>query len=271
MTSRGHAGEPQISDVDLPDEEVSEDVWWDTGTIADAVVEVLEESEDSARVYLRESWLAATMGLLRECRRRAGLTQTEVADLMGTKQPAIARLERADDTTLGRFWDYLSACGKAPLEIETVPVSALRRYALADVDAPRTAAKVSQWLNDETEARPLLPGARQATSYQWITFSPDPPKAPVASTLRSYSADLEKTLNLCSQQTLSLRNPWWVTNLVVSPTVGQANSLFETAMSAETLQGLVRDCNLSEETISTSKGQNAPAAGDRPVNERVAA
>ena len=51
-------------------------------------------------------------GLIREARRRAGLTQTELAERVGTSQPAIARYERArslpDLPTLHRI---MEACG----------------------------------------------------------------------------------------------------------------------------------------------------------------
>lgn len=54
--------------------------------------------------------------LIRECRRRAGLTQTELAERLATTQPAIARLERGTgDPTLRRLSDIAYACG---LEIQ---------------------------------------------------------------------------------------------------------------------------------------------------------
>jgi len=51
-------------------------------------------------------------GLIREARRRAGLSQAELAARVGTSQPAIARYERArsmpDLSTLNRI---VEACG----------------------------------------------------------------------------------------------------------------------------------------------------------------
>jgi transcriptional regulator with XRE-family HTH domain len=67
--------------------------------------------------------------LIREARRRAGVTQTELAKRVGTSQPAIARYERArsmpDLDTLHRI---VEACG---LEL---------RHELVEPDAQREAA-----------------------------------------------------------------------------------------------------------------------------------
>ena len=54
---------------------------------------------------------------LLKARRRAGLTQAEVAERMGTQAPAIARLERALATgkhspSIATLRKYVNACGK---------------------------------------------------------------------------------------------------------------------------------------------------------------
>ena len=50
--------------------------------------------------------------LIRECRRRAGLTQAQLAERIGTTQPAIARLEGGrGNPTLQRLSDIAYACG----------------------------------------------------------------------------------------------------------------------------------------------------------------
>ena len=123
-------------------EAVDERPWWDTGTIDEAVADLAEES---ARLILRESWLASVMGLLRDTRRRAELTQAALAGRLGKKQSHISRLERSDDTTLGQVWDYLYACGEAPLDIATVPVAELREYVVARPGLPRTEQAVASW------------------------------------------------------------------------------------------------------------------------------
>jgi transcriptional regulator with XRE-family HTH domain len=56
--------------------------------------------------------------IVREARRRAGLTQAELAERTGTTQPAIARLETGDtEPSFRRVVDALRACG-----LELVPL-----------------------------------------------------------------------------------------------------------------------------------------------------
>jgi transcriptional regulator with XRE-family HTH domain len=69
--------------------------------------------------------------LIREARRRAGLTQAQLAERVGTSQPAIARYERArampDLPTLHRI---VEACGYE-LNLELVEPDSQRRAAEA--------------------------------------------------------------------------------------------------------------------------------------------
>lgn len=60
---------------------------------------------------------AALLDLLLKARHDAGLTQAQVAELMGTQPPAVARLERALATgkhspSLATLRRYAAACGK---------------------------------------------------------------------------------------------------------------------------------------------------------------
>jgi transcriptional regulator with XRE-family HTH domain len=111
----------------------------------DAARRYVEESEESAKIYLRESWLSGMIATLYRARWAADLTQAEVAERLGTTQSAIARLERAEDTTLKRLWEYLYACGVTPVEVETVPFAELREYVRQQPGADRTAEPVKKW------------------------------------------------------------------------------------------------------------------------------
>jgi transcriptional regulator with XRE-family HTH domain len=87
--------------------------------------------------------------LIREARRRAGLTQRELALRAGTSQPAIARYERAKALPeLGTLHRLVEACG---LEL---------RLSLSPRD-PQTEAALEIARDSTTEER-LLRNARQA-------------------------------------------------------------------------------------------------------------
>lgn len=118
------------------------------GSMSDLIRETMEESEDSARVFLRQSWISAANAALRDARYRAGLTQEEVAQRLETTQSAIARLERDFEgrTTLHRFIDYVLACGAMPLSVAVEPFSAVRSYVIANPEADRGEASYCDWI-----------------------------------------------------------------------------------------------------------------------------
>jgi transcriptional regulator with XRE-family HTH domain len=78
-------------------------------------------------------------GLIRQARKRAGLTQAELAERAGTTQSAIARWERgASHPTVERLQSLVGACG---LELQlglasenTDDLAALRRNLALTVD-----------------------------------------------------------------------------------------------------------------------------------------
>ncbi|UUZ63763.1 helix-turn-helix domain-containing protein [Polaromonas sp. P1-6] len=60
---------------------------------------------------------AVLLDALLKARQEAGLTQAQVAELMGTKAPAVARLERSLATgkhspSIATLRKYIKACGK---------------------------------------------------------------------------------------------------------------------------------------------------------------
>ena len=58
--------------------------------------QVTGDDEDLKRLIAEETLNAEVARLIYNARTAAGLTQTQLADLIGTKQPVIARLEDAD-------------------------------------------------------------------------------------------------------------------------------------------------------------------------------
>lgn len=62
-------------------------------------------------------WYRGLLDAALVSRLRRGITQTRIAETMGTRQPAIARIERDDDGGISarRLWAYLRACGLVPM------------------------------------------------------------------------------------------------------------------------------------------------------------
>jgi transcriptional regulator with XRE-family HTH domain len=81
--------------------------------------------------------------LIREARRRAGLTQRQLADRLGTTQSAIARLERGrTEPSYERVVESVRACG-----LELVP------QLLPDDDADWSVASTNLLADPETRVR----------------------------------------------------------------------------------------------------------------------
>lgn len=71
-------------------------------------------------------------GLIREARRRAGLSQRELADRLGTQQPAVARWESGgDDPAFARVVAAVGACGLR-LEMQLVDGASVDRAQIAE-------------------------------------------------------------------------------------------------------------------------------------------
>src|SRR5262249_50725959 len=116
---------------------------------ADFLREMLTDPSDGeafARAFLRTGALSTAVDTLLEAREEAGLTQEEVARALGTKQPAIARLE-ADTTgslSLRRYLDFALACGRVPF-ITLAPIREAIKYVLEEPEKPLTADAFMRW------------------------------------------------------------------------------------------------------------------------------
>lgn len=130
-----------------------DDIIETTGGIEDAIHELLTSNEETAREYLKESFVSSAMLALFHARRDVGLTQTELAQRLHTKQSSIARLERdlSGSVTLRRYVEVALACGMMPLDIALVPTEQLRQYAALDPDAPRAQVAFNAWIASQTQ------------------------------------------------------------------------------------------------------------------------
>lgn len=120
-------------------------------TSSDIITRMLTDEKDGeefTREFLKSSFLSSAVDALFHARRQVGLTQAQVAELMGTKQAAIARLEADTDgsMSLHRFVEFALACGMVPLDIKLAPIEDVHNYVLQFPEAPRTADAFSRWV-----------------------------------------------------------------------------------------------------------------------------
>jgi transcriptional regulator with XRE-family HTH domain len=130
-----------------------------TGTISNYVTQKVadeEQGKDFAQEYLKAAFLVSAVDALFDARRDAGLTQTQVADRLKTKQAAIARLEAdtAGSMSLRRYVEFAFACGMAPLSIQLVPLDQLRQYLMDHPEASWTLEAYSAWI--AAQEQPIL-------------------------------------------------------------------------------------------------------------------
>jgi transcriptional regulator with XRE-family HTH domain len=157
------------------------DAVFERDAMTELALEALEESDESAHTYLVYSWLSSALEKLYDARRQANLTQRDVAQRLGTKQPAIARLERDNEgrVSLHRYIEFALACGFLPLDISLRPIEALREYALNDPDAPRTEVAFEAWSSKAlatgnvippTHFDEVVPDVLLSTTNLWTSF-----------------------------------------------------------------------------------------------------
>ena len=78
----------------------------------DALIEELSGNDPELRLRVAAALERRKLARqLADCRRHAGLTQTQIADLMGTSQGQVARFESGADTRLSTVARYAAALG----------------------------------------------------------------------------------------------------------------------------------------------------------------
>lgn len=117
-----------------------------------SIEEILESADMGvAEGYLLASWFYRAMEAIKDARLRNGLTQSDVAEKIGTTQSVIARMENAHrgNFSVARFLDYAWACGAAPLELEFVSPETLRRFAIEQPGQAKGAETLDAWRPSE--------------------------------------------------------------------------------------------------------------------------
>jgi len=125
-------------------------------TTSDFIVEMMmdeKDGEEFTREYLKAKFLSSAVRALYNARRKAGLTQAQVAERLNTKQAAIARLEADTEgsMSLRRYVDFALACGMDPLDIILEPVESIRDYVIHNPQAPRAQDLYEKWRKHMSE------------------------------------------------------------------------------------------------------------------------
>lgn len=124
-------------------------------SLDDAFRHELVSSEENAKFMMRAEWLTHMMGLLRRTRIKRGISQEDLALALQTSQSRISNLERAEDTTLGRFWDYLYACGEFPAVAELVGAAEARQFMITHPDFTPSVSNFVRYRAQELSAETM--------------------------------------------------------------------------------------------------------------------
>src|SRR5947209_5634824 len=144
-----------------------------TRTMADYIIKKLKDEKsglENAVAFLRATFLSSAVDALFSARRKAGLTQEQVARKLGKKQEAIARWEadKEGKMSLRQYFDLAAACGRIPLNIALEPIEAVRDFVIdhpEDLQAPEL---YYSWLRQKS----AYPIASQTFTGQTIASAP---------------------------------------------------------------------------------------------------
>lgn len=113
---------------------MDDDIRVSSQSVEDLLRDTLMHHEETWPNALKDHFLMGTMIELFKCRRRAGWTQDQVAQAIGTTQSAIPRWEKDFEgkISLHRLADFALACGMVPkIQFESIDV-AKQRMAFLD-------------------------------------------------------------------------------------------------------------------------------------------
>jgi len=126
------------------------------GTMADYLVRKLRDERnglENAIAYLRSAFFSSAVDALFYARRKAGLTQEQVAQKLGKKQEAIARWEADTEgkMSLRQYFDLAVACGRIPLNMVLEPVESVRDFVIDHPEETQTPDLYYAWLKHRSE------------------------------------------------------------------------------------------------------------------------
>lgn len=125
-------------------------------TVSDFLSQKLsEDGEDleATREYLMSVFLSSSVDALFDARRKAGLTQKQLAQKLGKKQSAIARWEADVDgkMSLRQYIEIAQACGVNPFVIALESLEHLREFIIDDPEVLPTQELYQDWMKKKSE------------------------------------------------------------------------------------------------------------------------
>jgi len=127
------------------------------GTMADYLIRQLEDEKnglENAKAFLKAAFLSSAVDALFNARRKAGLTQEQVAQKLGKKQEAIARWEADKEgrMSLRQYFDLALASGRVPLSMALEPIESVRDFVIAHPEEPQAPDLYYAWLHNKDES-----------------------------------------------------------------------------------------------------------------------
>ena len=126
------------------------------GTVSDFLSRKLREDGENLEAtqeYLMSMFLSSAVDALFDARRKAGLTQKQLAQKLGKKQSAIARWEADVDgkMSLRQYVEIAQACGVNPFALVLESLEALRDFVIDNPEALPTQELYQDWAQRKNE------------------------------------------------------------------------------------------------------------------------
>lgn len=131
-------------------------------TTSDFIIEMMldeEDGEEFTREFLKAKFLNSAVHNLYNIRRKAGLTQEQLAQKLGKKQSAIARWEADVEgrISLRQYVEIAQACGVSPFALAFESLEALRNFIFAHPEVLPTQEIYQTWVKKMSEPLHIPP------------------------------------------------------------------------------------------------------------------
>lgn len=128
--------------------------------------EFVHADDESQIAFLQARWVRSMLEYLVELREVAGLSQRELAELLGTHQPTVARAERGKDMKLSTFFRHAACAGAVPIGLPEMIRKDLAIDGIGHRHVMRKTTYQSNWREDFQKKSPLWAKAPTAPAIQ---------------------------------------------------------------------------------------------------------